>query len=85
MVQEKAYRGEDVVRFLRHLVRYIAGKLLVLWDGAPIHRSRAVTEYLAQGGAHRIHLEQLPSYAPELNPAEGISNYLKRYPLNKSG
>jgi transposase len=31
----------------------------------------------ALGGAHRIHLEQFPSYAPELNPAEGIWNYLK--------
>src|ERR671919_2521092 len=29
----------------------------------------------------RIHLEQLPSYAPELNPAEGIWNYLKRVEL----
>jgi hypothetical protein len=38
MVQEKAYRGQDVVRFLKHLLRHIAGKLLVIWDGAPIHR-----------------------------------------------
>jgi transposase len=80
-VQERAYRGPDVVRFLQHLLRYIAGRLLVIWDGAPIHRSRAVTDYLSRGAARRIHLEQFPSYAPELNPAEGIWNYLKRVEL----
>jgi hypothetical protein len=40
MVQEWAYRGADVVGFLKHLARHIVGKLLVLWDGAPVHRSR---------------------------------------------
>jgi transposase len=80
-VQERAYCGRDVVRFLKHLVRHIAGKLLVLWDEAPIHRSTAVQDYLSRGAARRIHLEQFPSYAPELNPAEGIWNYLKRVEL----
>lgn len=81
MVQERAYRGRDVVRFLKHLARHVSGKLLVLWDGAPIHRSRVVKEYLSNGAARRIHLEQFPSYAPELNPAEGIWSYLKRVEL----
>jgi hypothetical protein len=40
-----------------------------------------VKEYLASDAAGRIHLEQFPSYAPELNPAEGIWNYLKRVEL----
>jgi transposase len=84
MVPERAYLGEDGVGFLKHLVRHIAGKLLVLWDGAPIHRSWVVKEYLSNGAAHRIHLEQFPGYAPELNPAEGIWNYLKRVKLKNS-
>ena len=29
----------QVVEFLRHLQRHIPGKMLVIWDGAPIHRS----------------------------------------------
>jgi transposase len=81
MVQERAYKGPDVVRFLRHLLRHIAGKLLVLWDGAPIHRSQVIKDYLASGAAARIHLEPFPGYAPELNPDEGIWNYLKRVEL----
>jgi transposase len=80
-VQERAILGADVVRFLKHLLRHIPGKLLVLWDGAPIHRGQVVKEYLASGGAPRIHLEPLPGYAPELNSDEGIWNYLKRVEL----
>jgi transposase len=83
MIQERAYCGEAVVRFLKHLLRHMPGKLLVLWDGAPIHRSQAVKDYLAHGAAARIHLEQFPGYAPELNPDEGIWNYLKRVELTE--
>lgn len=75
--QDRALRGPDVVRFLRHLLRWIAGKLLVIWDGSPIHRSKAVREFLNDGAASRLHLEQLPGYAPELNPDEGIWKHLK--------
>ena len=81
MVQERTFKGPDVVRFLKHLMQQIPGKLLIIWDGATIHRSRAVKAFLADGAAERICLERLPSYAPELNPDEGIWNYLKRVEL----
>jgi transposase len=77
MEQEKAFKGEDVVRFLRHALRQIPGKLLVIWDGSPIHRAKAVKEFLADGAAARVQLERLPGYAPELNPDEGIWKHLK--------
>lgn len=80
-VQAHAYRGPDVVRFLRHLARHIHGKLLVIWDGAPIHRAKEVKAFLASGGGQRLHLEQLPGYAPELNPDEGIWHQLKQVEL----
>jgi hypothetical protein len=34
--QERAFNAEDAVRFLKHLMRQIPGKLLVVWDGSPI-------------------------------------------------
>jgi hypothetical protein len=70
-VQERPFRGPDIVRFLQHLLCQESGKLLVIWDGAPIHRAQVVRDFLAQGAAARLHLEQLPGYAPELNPDEG--------------
>ena len=80
-VQDHSYKGTDVIGFLEQLLAEIPGKSLVIWDGAPIHRCRAVKEYLAQGAARRLRLEQLPGYAPELNPDEGIWRYLKRVEL----
>ena len=81
LVQDHPYKSPDIVRFLKHLLRHIPGKLLVIWDGAPIHRGQPVKDFLAQGGARRIRLEQFPGYAPDLNPDEGIWNYLKRVEL----
>ena len=68
-MQEQAYCAEDVVAFLRLLLRKISGKLLVIWDGASIHRAKAIKEFLAAGAARRLHLERLPGYAPDLNRA----------------
>ena len=80
-VRQRALRGPDVVRFLRHLLDCLPGKLLVIWDGSPIHRARAVKAFLAAGAAARLQLEQLPAYAPDTNPDEGIWNLLKRVEL----
>jgi transposase len=80
-VQEHSYKGEEVVRFLRQLLRQIPGKLLVVWDGSPIHRCEAVKVFLRQGGGERIHLERLPAYAPELNPKARVWNLFKRREL----
>lgn len=78
---DHSYKGPDVVRFLQLLLREIPGKLLVIWDGATIHRCQAIKDFLSKGGAKRIHLERLPGYAPELNPQEGVWNLLKRCEL----
>jgi transposase len=80
-MQDHSYKGPDVVRFLSLLLREIPGKLLVIWDGATIHRCQAIKDFLTKGGAKRIHLERLPAYAPELNPQEGVWNLLKRVEL----
>lgn len=80
-VREDAYKGDDIVCFLKHLLRQISGKLLVIWDGSPTHHGQAVKDLLAGGAAKRIHLERLPGYVPDLNPDEGIWQYLKRVEL----
>jgi hypothetical protein len=48
MEQKRAFKGEDVVRFLKHRLLRISGKLLVVWDGSPIHRGREVKDFLAE-------------------------------------
>lgn len=80
-LQEDAYHGSEVVQFLKHVLRHVPGKLLIMWDGASIHRGQAIKDFLSAGGAKRIHLERLPGYAPDLNPDEGIWRYLKHVEL----
>ena len=75
--QDDAIDSVDVVAFLEHLRREVSGRMVIIWDGAPIHRSHLIQEFLANGAAHRRHLERLPAYAPELNPGEGLWQQLK--------
>lgn len=69
-------RAEDIVAFLRYLKAQLRGPFTVIWDGSPIHsRSRLVRAYLAKHP--EIVVETLPSYAPELNPDEGVWGWSK--------
>lgn len=76
-MQDRAFRGPDVVRFLEQLERRLGGKLLIVWDRAKIHRGEAVREFLGAGHAGRVELTSLPGYAPDLNPDEGVWNWVK--------
>jgi transposase len=61
--------GEDVVAFLRELKARLGGPLTVLWDRSPVHRKSSVVQaYLERHP--EIVTEDLPAYAPELNPDE---------------
>jgi transposase len=75
--QDRAINSDDVVAFLEHLLREVPGRMIIIWDGAPIHRSHTIREFLTHGAAPRLHLERLPAYAPELNPGEGLWQQLK--------
>jgi transposase len=75
--QDRAINSDDVVAFLTHLLREVPGRMVLIWDGAPLHRSHTSKGFLVSGAAQRIHLERLPAYAPELNPDEGLWQQLK--------
>lgn len=76
-----ALHAQNSVAFLRHLQRHLGSRLLVIWDGSPIHRGREVKQFLAAGAARTIHLEILPAYAPELNPVEWLWQHVKHVAL----
>jgi transposase len=62
-------RDKQVLHFLRHLLRHIPGKVIVLWDGLPAHRAVLAREWIP--GQARPRVVRLPAYAHELNPVEG--------------
>lgn len=72
------FTSDDVVWFLTKLSRrYRKRDLLVIWDGAAIHRSQVVKAFLGRK-AGRVYLERLLAYSPELNPVELLWSALKR-------
>jgi transposase len=75
--QDRAINAEDGVAFLEPRLREVPGRLVSMWDGAPIHRSHRVQAFLLNGAAHRLQVERLPAYAPELNPGEGLWPHLQ--------
>jgi transposase len=80
LVRERPLNSTDSVRFLKHVPHQINEELMVIWDGSPIHR-KEVTRFMAEGGTKHIQLEQLPAYAPDLNPDEGVWQQLKNVEL----
>jgi transposase len=77
LVRQESLNGLHCIEFLLHLLRVAGDRLLVIWDGSPIHRRTEVKEFV-EGTRGRVWLEALPGYAPDLNPwDEGGWNHLK--------
>jgi transposase len=81
LVRQRSLNGLDTVDFLKHLLRYAGPRLLVVWDGSPIHRRAAVKEFLSSGAGRGVWVEALPAYAPDLNPVEWAWQHLKHVEL----
>jgi transposase len=64
-----------IAQCLRRLLRQVRGRLIVVWDRSPIHRGPALRQLLAD--YPRLEIEELPAYAPDLNPVEQLWNHLK--------
>ena len=64
-------KGPQIVEFLKALKAQIKRKLLIVWDGLGVHKSKLVREYVESLKGH-VQIEFLPAYAPELNPTEYI-------------
>jgi len=41
-----AIKSPQVVEFLRHLMRHLPDKLLIIWDGLPSHHSHLVWDFV---------------------------------------
>ena len=77
LARQESLNGLHSIEFLMHLLRVAGERLLVIWDGSPIHRRAEVKEFVA-GTRGRVWLEALPGYAPDLNPwDEGGWHHLK--------
>jgi transposase len=81
LARQESLNGLHVIEFLVHLGQVAGDRLLVIWDGSPIHRRAEVTEFVSETG-DKVWVEALPGYAPDLNPwDEGGWNHLKHVEL----
>jgi transposase len=65
-----------MLNFLRRLIRQCAQKVFLIVDGHPVHRSRAVRQWLEKH-QQRIRIFFLPAYSPQLNPDELLNHDVK--------
>lgn len=77
MLYTQKLTAEVFLIFLNRLIAKRSRKLLWIVDRHPVHRSRAVKQWLAE---HRDTIEMiyLPPYAPQLNPAEYLNCDVKQ-------
>jgi transposase len=72
----RTVHAEEVVAFLRELRRQLRGPFTVIWDRHKIHsKAEAVKAYLAEHP--EVVVEDLPAYAPQLNPDEWVWGWTK--------
>jgi len=69
-------RGEDLVSFLREVLRHLRRRIILIWDRWSVHKGPGARQYLERQ-ADRIQVEWLPGYAPDLNPDEHVWGHTK--------
>ena len=68
--RQKNFKAPDVAGFLRNLLRYLRGEVILIWDRGQIHKGPIIDKVLRD--YPRLHIEWFPGYSPELNPVEFI-------------
>ena len=73
---------DEVCRFLRELLRHLRGPVIALLDNSSTHKGEPIEQLQRQH--RRLQVEYFPSYAPELNPDEGVWSLAKHELANSS-
>jgi transposase len=61
--------------FLREVLGRVAGEVVVVWDGGPMHKGDPIRALL--GECARLSIVRLPPYCPHFNPVEYLWSWLK--------
>src|SRR6266702_4676064 len=63
-VRPDSYDAAAVVGFLRVLLRKISGKIVLIWDGSPIHRAHEIKDFLKRGAENVCIWSSCPAMLP---------------------
>ncbi|MFP4573634.1 MAG: IS630 family transposase [Desulfobacterales bacterium] len=78
MVVKGSVDSERICDFLKRLMHNAENPVFLIWDGHPTHHSGKVKECV-KSFEGKLKIFFLPSYSPELNPAEQVWNNVKQY------
>lgn len=78
-IKQGSYKQDDIIQFLVALYGFLGQKMLIIWDGASIHRSIKVNAFVAENKEYKdvFYTHRLPPYSPQLNPDELVWADLK--------
>jgi hypothetical protein len=66
--RRKGFDETDYARLLDAANQQLHGHVVLIWDNLPTHTSRAMRQLIQ--ARSWLTVDQLPAYAPELNPVE---------------
>jgi transposase len=81
---EGSLNGLVFIDFCRRLLHDAPGPVVLVLDGHPVHRSKAVKQFARSTGG-RLRRCFLPGYAPELNPDEWVWKHVKHDRIGRTG
>ena len=76
MVVQGTVNADKTCQFLERLMHGNDGKVFLIWDGHPTHKSKKV-KICIESYNGRLEVFVLPSYSPDLNPTEQVWNHTK--------
>jgi transposase len=83
MVFHGKFNARLFIGFMQRLLKQADGKVYLIVDGHPVHRSREAKRFV-EDHADELRLIRLPGYCPELNPDELLNQDVKTNALGKS-
>jgi transposase len=75
--ERKGFTERDYIAAIRAAHHQLKAPIVLVWDNLNIHTSQEMRAFV-DAHADWLTVFQLPAYAPELNPAEGVWSHLKR-------
>ena len=83
MVFHGKFETRRFVDFMKRLLKQAHGKVYLIVDSHPVHRSTLAKQFVADN-EDRLRLIFMPGYCPELNPDELLNQDVKTNALGKS-
>jgi len=83
MVFQGKFKAPVFAEFMKRLLKQIDGRIYLIVDGHPVHRSGTATRFAATHSS-RLRLIRMPGYCPKLNPDELLNQDVMTNGLGKS-